>query len=184
MLKPEIETTGSFSAVPSNLGSFMASVQSIEHHEDEHLVPGEGGGSSPDDEGGVGTGEAPIVFDNNDQPQERKVVPTNTGRAFARFTDRGMAFGMGMVAHAKSDNYRATPQEMEELEEAFIVFLDDSGIDVSPAVNLIIALSAIYFFKFADVMRDRKENLKREAEEAAADRKRELAAIAEHGVGE
>ena len=61
---------------------------------------------------------------------------------------------------------------MSELEEAFVVFLQDTGIDISPAVNLIIAIAAIYAFKANDVYHDRKENLAKEKQERQALKKK------------
>ena len=87
-----------------------------------------------------------------------------------------MAFGAGIYAHDKSERFRATDQEMEELEEAFGDFLTDSGIDISPAINLIIAISAIYLFKFNDLRLIRKENLLRERQEELEAQRREIEA--------
>lgn len=167
MLTPEIEPTGNFSAVPGNLGSFMSSIQSQAPVE-EPAVDFDPDGESDQDEQ---PGEAPINWGGEEEPA-RKAVPTNVGRGFARFTDRGLAFAMGLYAHNPSDKYRATEQEFHEIEEAFVDFINETGIDISPALNLIIALSAIYVFKFGDVHRDRQENLKRERAEIAAERQR------------
>ena len=46
--------------------------------------------------------------------------------------------------------------------------MEETGINISPAVNLIIAIIAIYAFRVGDVVRDRKINLEKEAAEAAA----------------
>ena len=172
MLKPDEMTTGGFSAVPGNLGSFMQSIQAHEApaEEFEHA-------DMPEDEPLPGA-EAPIEFDPEDNPDEsdRPIIPKNVGKGLARFVDKGMAFGASIYTHDKSERFRATEQEMEELEEAFGDFLTDSGIDISPAINLIIALSAIYIFKFNDLRLIRKENLIREREEELEAQRREIEA--------
>lgn len=172
MLIPEDTTTGGFSAVPGNLGSFMQSIQAHEASSEE-FVPAD----MPEDEPLPG-GEAPINFGAEDDPDGGggKVVPKNVGKGLARFVDKGMAFGAGIYAHDKSERFRATDQEMEELEDAFGDFLTDSGIDISPAINLIIALSAIYLFKFNDLRMIRKENLQRERQEELEAQRREIEA--------
>lgn len=172
MLKPELENTESFSAVPGNLGVFM---QSLQAHETpiEERDPMD---TSDPDAGLMPGGESPIAFEpEDDQPSER-VVPKNVGCGLARFVDKGMAFGASIYTHDKSERFRATSQEMDELEEAFGDFLQESGIDISPAINLIIALSAIYLFKFNDLRLIRKENLARERKEELEEQQRELEA--------
>lgn len=171
MLKPDEITTGGFSAVPGNLGSFMQSIQAHETpaEEFEHA-------DMPEDDPLPGA-EAPIEFEPEDAPDGGgRVVPKNIGKSFARFLDKGMAFGAGIYTHDKSERFRATSQEMEELEEAFGDFLTDSGIDISPAINLIIAISAIYLFKFNDLRLIRKENLLRERQEELEAQRREIEA--------
>lgn len=171
MLKPEVENPESFNAVPGNLGVFMQSLQAHETPiEDRDPI------DNPDQEEFLPGGEPPIEFEpENDQPIH-KVVPKNVGRGLARFVDKGMAFGASIYTHDKSERFRATSQEMDELEEAFGDFLQESGIDISPAINLIIALSAIYIFKFNDLRIIRKENLARERKEELEAQRRELEA--------
>lgn len=172
MLKPDEMTTGGFSAVPGNLGSFMQNIQAHEAPSEE-FVPAD----MPEDELLPG-GEAPIDFGAEDDADGGggKVVPKNVGKGLARFVDKGMAFCAGIYTHDKSERFRATDQEMEELEEAFGDFLTDSGIDIKPAINLIIALFAIYMFKFNDLRLIRKENLIREREEELEAQRREIEA--------
>jgi len=162
MLTPEQPATGSFNAVPGNLGSFMSSVQA------QHVV------TEPEPEPIETPEDIDDTVDFGEEEPEQKVVPTNSGRALARFVDKGWAFGAGLYAHAPSEKYRSTSQEMEELEEAFVDFLNDTGINISPAINLIIAVVAIYAFKIGDVVRDRKENLLREAAEEEARKPKQL----------
>lgn len=171
MLKPDISTADGFSAVPGNLGAFMQSIKAHETPESEFNPT-----DVPDPDGGLlPGGEAPIEFEQeDDQPGGGKVVPKNVGRGLARFVDKGMAFGASIYTHDKSDRFRATAQEMEELEDAFGDFLQETGIDISPAVNLIIALSAIYLFKFNDLRLIRKENLARERREELEEQRREI----------
>ena len=159
MLTPEVNN-GSFTAIPGNLGAFMNNMQQSAPVVDEAPFDDESGASDQPE-------ELPSDFGSSFGGGE-KVVPKNVGRGLARFTDHGMAFLFGLYAHDRSDKYRATDEEMSELEEAFIVFLQDTGIDVSPAVNLIIAITAIYAFKANDVYHDRKVNLAKEEQERKA----------------
>lgn len=168
MLVPQENNSGTFNAVPGNLGAFMQSIQAHESPANEIADP------IPSDEPLPG-GEAPIEFETEEELSPGgRVVPRNTGRAMAHFVDKGMAFGAGLYAHDKSERFRATSQEMDELEEAFGDFLSESGIDISPAVNLIIALAAIYIFKFNDLRLIRKENLARERREELEAHQREI----------
>ncbi len=156
MLKPV--NNASFSPVPGNLDTFLSSVQQVHVPEEPEQpeVPAE----DP---------EEPLDFGGEDSDDsERKTVPTNTGKALARLVDRGWAFGAGLYAHAPSEKYRSTQAEIGELEDAFADFVEETGINISPAVNLIIAIIAIYAFRVGDVVRDRKINLEKEAAEAAA----------------
>lgn len=172
MLKPEYTPDDSFNAVPGNLGAFMQSIQA--HETPANDLPADI--PEPGDEP-LPSGEAPIDFGEEEEPAPGgRVVPRNTGRAIARFVDKGMAFGASIYTHDKSERFRATSQEMDELEEAFGDFLQESGIDISPAVNLIIALAAIYIFKFNDLRLIRKENLARERKEELEAQRREIEA--------
>ena len=148
-------------------------MQSLQAHEPPIDDPMD----APDpDEGIMPVGESPIEFEPEDEQPVNKVVPKNVGRGLARFVDKGMAFGASIYTHDKSERFRATSQEMDELEEAFGDFLQESGIDISPAINLIIALSAIYIFKFNDLRIIRKENLARERKEELEAQQREIEA--------
>lgn len=161
------ENQESFSAIPGNLGSFMNTMQQSASRADEAPFDeyGQAESANPGE-------ELPSDF-GSDFGGEEKVVPKNVGRGLAHFTDRGIAFAFGLYAHERSEKYRATTEEMSELEEAFAVFLQDTGIDISPAVNLIIAIAAIYAFKANDVYHDRKENLAKEEQERKALKKNE-----------
>lgn len=163
MLTPENQE--SFSAIPGNLGSFMNTMQQSAPRADEAPF------DSPNSDESFNPGEE-MPSDFGSAFGEEKVVPKNVGRGLAHFTDRGIAFAFGLYAHERSEKYRATTEEMSELEEAFVVFLQDTGIDISPAVNLIIAIAAIYAFKANDVYHDRKENLAKENQERQALKKK------------
>ena len=107
MLIPENTTTGGFSAVPGNLGSFMQSIQAHEAPSEE-FVPAD----MPEDEPLPG-GEAPINFGAEDDPDGGgggKVIPKNVGKGLARFVDKGMAFGAGIYAHDKSERFQKRRQ--------------------------------------------------------------------------
>lgn len=160
MLKPETPSTASFSAIPGNLGSFMNSVQTT------HAAAEEPAFEAPSDElQDPAPDEPDLDFGDEDFGGEhRRVVPKNVGRGLARFTDRGLSFLMGLYAHAPGSRYRADDDEMGELEKAFADFVEETGINISPAINLIIAISAIYAFKMADVVQDRKAALLAEEE--------------------
>lgn len=169
MLKPsEDNNTGTFSAVPGNLGSFMESLQVHEAPAEEVETV-----EIPENQDYPGINEPPIDFnEDEDQQPGNKVVPKNIGKSLAYFTDKAYAFGAGIYAHDKSERFRATDQEMEELIDAFSDFCEETDLALSPTWNLILAILAIYAFKSYDVHKIRQENLAREAaEEQEAQRK-------------
>lgn len=86
-----------------------------------------------------------------------KSVAQSGGKALARALDRVASVVLALIAHGEATDYRADKSELSDLETAFADFMQESGFQMSPGWNLMIAIMSIYGFKAMGALHDRKE---------------------------
>ncbi len=141
----------------SNLGSLAEEIHSgVDTSEIE----------GPANNGYVPIGEddpSNIPADFEDTPEEEpaqrlgKAVAESGGKALARAIDRIAAIVMSYIGHQDADHYRSSKSELEDIQDALVEYMKETGFHMSPGWNLAVALVSVYSFKFIGALRDREE---------------------------
>lgn len=111
--------------------------------------------------------------DDNEQPETDELEPTDEPRiqvnaAPARATaklittviDTTLPAGLAMIAQAESNEFKATPDERDELTEALTEYVRLKGGDIPPGVMVLILVSTIYGSKLPYAVQLRKQKQK------------------------
>ena len=122
-------------------------------------VPSDGGGGDL----------LPADFEDPDAPAKPGGgVSKAQGRIVSRVIDRGAATGLSIIAKGDVKDYKATDDEYADLEEAVILYMQETNMQMSPLLGLILAILAIYGLKVPEAIRARREVEKVERAEQAA----------------
>jgi len=121
-----------------------------------------------------------------DEPLEkikaRTAVANASGKILAIALDAAFPVALGLLLKDDPDNYKATPEEKEDLTEAFAEYTKLKGGEIPPWLALVITILSIYGVKGAAGFQNKKlndENAKlqqriKELEEQAAQQLSEM----------
>ena len=122
----------------------------------------------PTEEVPAGGGDMPSDFEDPEADKPGGGVSKAQGRIVTMMIDRGAATGLSAIAKGEVSDYRATKDEYADLEEAVILYMQETNMQISPLLGLIMAVLAIYGMKLPTAMKARREVEKVERAEQAA----------------
>ncbi len=89
----------------------------------------------------------------NQDPQARIIAARQT----AKFFDRSLSFGAQMIAKTDSrDKYKATPEDIEELTDAWASYMELNNINIPPWAILLVVYVTTYMPKFTQAFNDKR----------------------------
>lgn len=102
-------------------------------------------------------------FEHGDEEPLQKVKATKsvskaTGHLVAVMLDSTISQTCGLISGGDATKYKADEEQKSELEEAISAYVQVTGMDMPPAVALIILIVSIYGGKIAMSFSDRKKN--------------------------
>lgn len=116
-----------------------------------------------------GGGDMPADFEDPDGEDRPKTgVSKAKGRLYTLIVDRTAAGALAIAAKGDLQDYRATKDEYNDLEEAMIAFLQEADVQTTPVVDLFLAIFAIYGMKLPSAFKARREVEKVERQEQLA----------------
>lgn len=116
-----------------------------------------------------GGGDMPADFEDPDGEDRPKTgVGKAKGRLYTLIVDRTAAGALAIAAKGDLQDYRATKDEYNDLEEAMITFLQEADVHTTPVVDLFLAIFAIYGMKLPSAIKARREVEKVERQEQLA----------------
>lgn len=151
----QVQNAGGYQVIPSTLSGLVGSLN-----------------TNPDP---VVEAEEPMDlpledFEEEQHPRERTAggVAASEGRILTMVVDRGAATGLAAIAKGDVADYKASPDEYDDLEKAVVALMEETDMKMSPLKQLILAILAIYAVKIPEALKARKIVQARERDEQAA----------------
>lgn len=150
----QVQNAGGYQVIPSTLSGLVGSLN-----------------TNPDP---VVEAEEPMDLPPEDfeeeHPRERTAggLAASEGRIITMVVDRGAATGLAAIAKGDVADYKASPDEYDDLEKAVVAYMEETDMQMSPLMQLVLAILAIYAVKIPEALKARKIVQARERDEQAA----------------